>query len=345
MIGAWMETIGRRLARRRAASWFARLRAPDAGEADRRRLRRWLGAAANNRSAFEHCEITWSELGGLGGDPAVQKMLEEARASLNRPRWRRAPPGMRRWHLAALIGVPAVVAVMGIVVLLPDTYTTDIGERRDITLDDGSIMFLNADTSVAVRYLSEERAVHLRHGEAAFRVENDPRRPFTVRVAGGHVRALGTEFAVRYRGKTVDVAVLEGCVEVAADARTAVDARVQEVELGAGYSVRYEEGGDVSTVREIDLSRIAPWRRGKIYFEAARLEDAVAEYSLYTPVRIRLATPDLAEERITGLFNTGDLDGFLFALEQVLDVHSIRQRDRVILIRAAHDRSARAPAR
>jgi len=54
-------------------------------------------------------------------------------------------------------------------------YTTQVGEQRSIALPDGSLIELNARSSVRVRFTSNERAVELLEGQALFRVAKGSR--------------------------------------------------------------------------------------------------------------------------------------------------------------------------
>src|SRR5205823_2531257 len=86
--------------------------------------------------------------------------------------------------------------------------------ERSIALPDGSLIELNARSSVRVRFTSNERAVELFEGQALFRVAKDPARPFIVSSDGKRVRAVGTQFDVYRKKASTTVTVLEGRVTV-----------------------------------------------------------------------------------------------------------------------------------
>jgi transmembrane sensor len=99
------------------------------------------------------------------------------------------------------------------------TYNTDIGERRSITLADGSTVDLNARSQIRIEFSSSERHVELLDGQALFQVAKDKNRPFTVRSGDATVRAVGTEFDVYRKANGTTVTVLEGRVAVYSNVR------------------------------------------------------------------------------------------------------------------------------
>ncbi len=77
------------------------------------------------------------------------------------------------------------------------TYSTTIGGRETLTLDDGSQIELNTNTSVRVAYGANQRNVWLDKGEAYFRITHDPAHPFMVTLGDKRVTDLGTKFLIR----------------------------------------------------------------------------------------------------------------------------------------------------
>src|SRR5262249_13837131 len=93
----------------------------------------------------------------------------------------------------------AVVAIAGILVsaLLPERHATSVGEQRPFDLPDGSVVYLNTHSKIALHFSRHEREIRLLDGEALFKVARDTSRPFRVRTDDAVIQALGTEFNVR----------------------------------------------------------------------------------------------------------------------------------------------------
>ena len=75
--------------------------------------------------------------------------------------------------------------------------STRPGERAEVTLSDGTIVTLNADTRLEypVTFRGDERRVRI-DGEALFRVRHDEKHPFIVSTFASDIRVLGTTFNV-----------------------------------------------------------------------------------------------------------------------------------------------------
>ena len=124
----------------------------------------------------------------------------------------------------------------------------------------------------------------LQHGEAFFAVAHDEARPFTVAAGDARVRVLGTRFDVRRSpGDRVRVEVEQGLVEVSRDLPNG--ASVARVAAGQGALA------DATGVRTAALAKaedVGAWRRGRLAYAAAPLEDVVADLNRYG-LRVRVA--------------------------------------------------------
>jgi len=94
-----------------------------------------------------------------------------------------------RWAVAA--------ALAGIAILLGgwwwltarQQFSTVAGEQRTLTLEDGSIVQLNARSSIRINFSAQRRDVRLLTGEALFTVHRDQRRPFRVMTSDATVQS------------------------------------------------------------------------------------------------------------------------------------------------------------
>src|SRR5690606_27625801 len=120
-----------------------------------------------------------------------------------------------------------------------NTYGSDLGERRQISLPDGSLLDLNTGSRVAVSLHRHRRIVTLEAGEVLFTVAADADRPFLVEAGHAHVRVTGTQFNVRRDPGQVTVAVTEGSVQVSSGAWW----RRDRTRLAAGQLVQAARDG------------------------------------------------------------------------------------------------------
>ena len=126
------------------------------------------------------------------------------------------PHVTRRHVLRTGVGL-AAASVAGIAIYLRSgtTYATEIGEQRDVSLEDGTRVRLDTDSEIHVSMNEERRRVQLRRGRAHFDVAEDPTRPFQVIARDQLVTASRGEFDVSRDGVLVSVLLQAEPVQVA----------------------------------------------------------------------------------------------------------------------------------
>lgn len=209
--------------------------------------------------------------------------------------------------VACLLLIAFEAPRLGPVAGLYSDYATAVGERREITLPDGSEVFLNTASALSVNYSPERRTVRLAAGEAVFRVAKNPARPFVVEAGNGTARAVGTVYDVRLRDKGAEVEVLEGVVAVKSG--HGPDA----INVHAGLKTRYGADGKVEIPVARDPADTA-WQRGKLIFNRQPLSRVIAEVQRYRKDRIVLANRNLANLEVTGVFRLDQLDDLLASI-------------------------------
>jgi transmembrane sensor len=147
--------------------------------------------------------------------------------------------------------------------VLYNTVSTPKGGQYQVILPDGSIVWLNAASSLRfpIAFAGGERNVSLT-GEAFFEVAHMTNKPFKVAVEDGStVEVLGTRFNINaYTDDAlVKTTLLQGSV------RLTTKAAAQQL-LKPGQAVLVNKSGKVEGVKEvgIDITKAVPWRAGYI---------------------------------------------------------------------------------
>ncbi len=112
----------------------------------------------------------------------------------------------------------SVVLLLGLFTMLQDSdvsYNTLASQHQSITLPDGSVVVMNAGSSITFEdEWSDSRLVNL-EGEAFFKVQKGSK--FSVVTSNGTVEVLGTSFNVYSRDNELKVVCKTGKVKVSAD--------------------------------------------------------------------------------------------------------------------------------
>lgn len=315
-----------------AAAWTWRLDAGPLSDADSQAYEAWLRQDPRHRRAMEELSRVWQALDGLAEAKRGEKIATFTNAQ------RRGVPGTRqRWWFAA---AASVLLAIGAVLWLrqgseTQTLSTAVGQQRNVTLADGSIVSLNTNTILETDLSRHLRQIYLRKGEAHFQVAHDRSRPFLVHAGDAVVRAVGTEFEVRlHTDQHVDVVVNEGRVEVQDAKQSGLGVVLPTVRaLSAGQALSTASADyAVTPVTPAQLSSELAWREGAIVFDGEPLSEAIAEIERYTDARIIVTDARTAALPVGGRFRTDDLPGFIDGLQAALPVTIRRTPDGLVYV-------------
>lgn len=342
----------------KAVEWFLRARSEDATAEDLAELQRWMQSDPRNALAYQQaCEI-WRTLGAHASAPEVvigrRDALEDSRKSAQR-RWSVRSPLRMRWTAVACVLLALVAGSWWFIAQRAGVYATELGERRTVTLEDGSVVTLDAESRVRVHYSDGERRVTLEEGQARFTVAKDPLRPFRVQARDQTVVALGTEFDVDLVASGVLVTLIEGHVAVAGvdpqslatsgahgaanfDRNQHPDQALKDgknniLELQAGQELRVRGDGHATLIPNVNLDRVTAWQSGKLFFNNESLADAVVRMNRYAR-RAIVVNPSAAQFHISGVFNAGDANAFVEAVTSYLPVQIEGSSEREVRLTA-----------
>ena len=293
-----------------AAAWFVRVQSDAATVDDWSALTVWLEGAPAHAEAFADVEALSLEideaadaiLAALGPRSAEVLPFRQAK---RRERVRRtpAPAWGRRAIAAAFIGMAAAVGFVGWQASEGplQTYRTGPGETRVIALADGSLIRLDAASTMSVRLGLFARRVRLGDAEATFDVAKDAKRPFEIAVGDQRVRVIGTEFNIRNYDALTEVTVRRGIVAVYQDS----EGDRPLARLTKGTELRHVVGSGRFSTRQVDPDSAFAWTEGRLVCDDLPLSEIVPYLNRRYTTPIRLA-PGLAARRFSGVLELSD---------------------------------------
>jgi transmembrane sensor len=336
------EEYVRDLIAQEAAEWFIANRDPLSNK-ERQSFAGWLTTSPLHVEEYLAISVIARDLPAACAEaPALDELLARARAEDDVPqtpsRWTRLRAGLDellapRW-LAAAAGVAAVtVLAFGLLMFrgarpgtsLPSAepvtvlhFQTRHGEQISQRLADNSVLHLNTDSAVTVRYSRSERVVLLTAGEAEFQVMHLENRPFRVFAGPAQVMDLGTIFNVRLGTGATVITVVEGRVQVAPVTRSQT---LPFVQVGPDQQISVGTVGWPAAVVAVDAQRSTAWMHRQISFEHEPLARVVSEFNRYAAKPIEIATPALRSLEISGVFSVDDTEAFVAFLRSLEGVH------------------------
>jgi transmembrane sensor len=262
----------------------------------------WLSQSDSHRVAFLQIVHTWNMAEQLNSMPREDGITPQV-----------ANNNFAKVRNIAAIAASVMILVFSVSLFVgkepTNIYHTAIGSRQVVTLKDGSIVELNSNTKLTVLFSESERLITLAKGEAFFDVSRDENRPFKVITDDQVITVLGTKFSVRRYNEGIEVAVIEGKVQI--------DQIVNDDDSDTAFVTT---GGIASTTKnKISITQEVPeqvirelsWRQEMIIFESATLEEAAAEFNRYNKQQIVFTDSSVAKLRISGQFQTKNYEAFL----------------------------------
>ena len=215
-------------------------------------------------------------------------------------------------RIAAAAVIAAVLLAGGLTTVLlskrlaqPVTVVTQLGERSQVVLPDGTKVWLNSSSSVeyVAPFFSRQRRVKM-EGEAYFEVEHDRRAPFVVSTNGLDIEVLGTRFNIRNDDNEhrVTTVLLEGAVKAYASGREQASVR-----LHPAQQLVFDTRTHAMRLTDCpSAERSINWIDGRFCFEHDTFGEIVAELKRYYNVDIRFMDNRLRDMRFSGNFRVED---------------------------------------
>lgn len=324
-----------------AASWLLRLREAAGDPRVQDDFSAWLSRSSEHRAAWHRVRESWHLLGE--GKPVYEHVWRPR--SLQTPstgagKGSRIQPGnhsrapRRRWQWVATIsaaGLAAcllVVAVPSLLLRLEADYLTTTAQSRLVTLEDGTTVYLAADSAIKTDFSASRRQVRLLAGEAFFDVTRNPARPFVVDASGVKVEVTGTAFDVRLASSVTQVELARGAVGVSSNAAP----RTSPAVLAPGQMLVVDRKSGAMTKSDIAPEDIGAWREGRLFVNDATIGAVVEQIQRYHAAWIAVPDVTLAQQTVTGLYDLHDPDRALRALVQPYGgkVHEVSRFARIV---------------
>ena len=269
-------------------------------------------------------------------------------------------PRKRRLFPKVLIGLCCLLLTAGGLYLFSGSkqngmkvVTTDAGMKTRVRLSDGTMMWLNAGSSVKYpqRFSKQLREIYL-SGEAFFEVEQDASRPFIIHTEKMDIRVLGTSFNVRsYTDENFsETTLISGAVEVSIpgpDSTRKVLLKPRE-KLVVSEPVNSASGNTLIAKNNkqtiVEQKKIAPfptqnselvtetaWLSNQLIFQNETLGSISHRLERWYGVNIIIGNPELLEMRFSGRADNLPLEKLLTVLSEIQAFKYAIRGDSVII--------------
>lgn len=209
-----------------------------------------------------------------------------------------------------------------------NTLYVPAGQRAQITLQDGTTVWLNAQSTMVYpsHFMGDERRVTI-SGEAYFDVARNEHKPFIVSASDVEMKVLGTEFNVYCYpdAEAIQASLISGSIKVS-----------KSNQPNSGIILNPNEQititGDqmhVSTIKQQDAFL---WKEGIYSFDDERLEQIMKKLELYYDVTIIIKNESLKNRRYSCKFRQRDsIDEILEIICSIHRFKVVRDREKNII--------------
>jgi hypothetical protein len=206
-----------------------------------------------------------------------------------------------------------------------NTLTVPRGRQYEVTLPDGTHVWLNAESSLRfpVAFTGDKREVAL-SGEGYFDVKPNSTLPFLVNAGHVKVRVLGTGFNVMaYKDEGVIATTLvNGSVQVAS---------TDSVIIRPGEQALANVGQKIS-IQAADLDRVLAWKSGEFSFDGLTIKGIMRQLVRWYDIEVAYEGT-MPSNEFYGIFpRKGNASQILDALELTGHIHFKSAGNKILVI-------------
>lgn len=289
------------------------------------KLETWLAKSEENMQAFEALEKVWLEKSSepelVTTDALIDKIWYEGveKEKENSVRVREINYFIKAAAVVLIFIATPFIVYKAIQKPASEFATPKMivkenpgGQKSQIVLPDGSVVWLNAASSISYSpgFDANERNVALK-GEAYFEVTSNPSKPFVVKSENIWVTALGTSFNVQAYSDQNDIVVslLTGKAKVQNR-----NPELEPVFLLPGNELTYNKSnGDMSRQSFNSIAAIG-WKDGILVFDSDEYPDAIRKLSRWYGIKIITMGVPPADWKLTTSFKNEALANILRSL-------------------------------
>jgi len=191
-----------------ATDWLVILHSGEVSDEQYQQFEQWKNQKIENAQAIQQVERL------ISGLNALPTKLKHESFTYSKNKFNKALKHSSLFGLSSLLIFSVVLTQLPWKKWQAD-YHTDIGEIKNLTLDDGTQLTLASNSYINIHFSKNTRTIELVKGEIYIKTAKDmQKRPFFVETQDGNMQALGTQFTVRYENDKTKLNVYQHAVAI-----------------------------------------------------------------------------------------------------------------------------------
>jgi transmembrane sensor len=294
-------------------------------------LEKWRAESVENQRYFEQMKLVWQRIPAVKNsfprpiNVAAALAKTKSKIQLDAPEFapKKLSVSFRNWGLAIAAAILAIVAAVLFFPKNAENQPIELAtatETRQAILADGSTISINHSSKIRTNFSKKTRQVEL-SGEAYFKIEPNPEKPFIISVQNVEITVVGTAFNVdNLTDKTrVIVRVNEGKVRVKSGDKT--------IDLTVGEQAIFDEKtGQFLTTKMAEKTAANDWFDRRFDFDEIPLSEVIPVLEHAYNVRISLINKELGNCKLRTRFSNEPIERILEVLSETFSL-TISKRD------------------
>jgi len=201
------------------------------------------------------------------------------------------------------------------------TVSTQTGERKNVTLPDGTNLMLNSVSTIRIaQNFQANRLIQLIDGEVFFDVKHDSKHPFIIKSGRLTTQVLGTAFNIRAYSQLekMTIGVMRGKVGVRIDNQPSHF-------LIKGQQMAYQRGDQTIQLMPLDEQNMN-WQKGNMVLDNASFEEMSILMAKNFGIQVYTNQQNLKTKHFTTTISTST--PALKAIEIVAAIHQLKVKKR-----------------
>ncbi|NLR59354.1 hypothetical protein HGH93_14655 [Chitinophaga polysaccharea] len=240
-----------------------------------------------------------------------------------------------KWTAAAAAVLLFMIAVREMATHGEKSFSTTFGKHEQVILPDESVVTLNGNSAIhyARSWKTDKPREIWLNGEAYFEVKHvaiknrlQQSDSFQVHVSDLSLMVLGTKFNVRNRRSITEISLLEGSLRIE---KNGAGAFVKILRPGDAFM--YDSSKQLLTAMERKAPANKAWTANELDLDGYTLQEILDVLEDNYGYQITLATPALAQKRLTGTVPAANANDILFVIRKVFNLKISQQANHLTI--------------
>lgn len=297
------------------------------------RVKQWFEASEANRKHFNQLSILWNTSEASGKFKATYLQDDWKKVSVRiqqlgveesgtRSKTRSFIPWLVRAAAVLILSVGFYFVIQSI--YAPSFEVATTSEVRTVTLEDGTVVYLNANSKLIYpeKFEGNARAVSL-EGEAFFEVARNPNKPFRITSGKISTEVLGTSFNINSTEDEALVTVVTGKVRV-------MNEKNKEILLTPGEQGIYSK--DQLRKQLTSDENFLSWKTNVLVFNNTPISKVIDNINRHYHQHIKLESGSLTGCTLSSRYEKQSLEAILSEL-QLLFALEIERTNKLVIIK------------